>query len=139
VISGLRLLSAAFITSALFTLVRRALRGADSSKRVVAFPHELLGSERTVTGRSGHRIYVSGLMRRAESARSQKTFGSKDYQLLTYIQLCGCPAWIRTTIDGVRVRSLTIRRRGSLGSGGIESAQRAVNAAGTRLGLALGQ
>ena len=24
----------------------------------------------------------------------------------------GCPAWIRTTIDGVRVRSLTIRRRG---------------------------
>src|SRR5690606_12404202 len=25
----------------------------------------------------------------------------------------GCPAWIRTTIDGVRVRSLTIRRRGN--------------------------
>src|SRR3546814_5067241 len=25
----------------------------------------------------------------------------------------GCPAWIRTTIDGVRVRSLAVRRRGN--------------------------
>ena len=33
----------------------------------------------------------------------------------------GCPARIRTSIDGVRVRSLTIRRRGSLGARGIES------------------
>ena len=49
----------------------------------------------------------------------------------------GCPARIRTSIDGVRVRSLTIRRRGSLGSGGIESAPNSVNAAAAnRRGLA---
>src|SRR5215210_7692725 len=41
----------------------------------------------------------------------------------------GCPARIRTSIDGVRVRSLTIRRRGSLGSGEIERALYPVNAA----------
>src|SRR3954454_15611799 len=29
----------------------------------------------------------------------------------------GCPARIRTSIDGVRVRSLTFRRRGSAGRG----------------------
>ena len=43
---------------------------------------------------------------------------------ITYERIAGCPAWIRTTIDGVRVRSLTIRRRGNAlfcsGAGEIE-------------------
>src|SRR4029078_11677094 len=44
----------------------------------------------------------------------------------------GCPAWIRTTIAGRRVRSLTVRRRGSalvrrIG-GGIERPRKRVNA-----------
>ena len=37
--------------------------------------------------------------------------------------------WIRTTIDGVKVRSLTIRRRAAREGGGIERVPEAVNAA----------
>ena len=37
------------------------------------------------------------------------------YKLPRMKRKAGCPAWIRTTIDGVRVRSLTIRRRGTDG------------------------
>ena len=57
-------------------------------------------------------------------AASEGTLGAQR-QNSRYLSTCcenrhGCPAWIRTTIDGVRVRSLTIRRRGSLGAGEIE-------------------
>ena len=66
--------------------------------------------------------------------RDERCFGANLRQ--ARFNPCGCPAWIRTTIDGVRVRSLTIRRRGSLGCGEIERALFAVNGGqGAQLGL----
>ena len=44
----------------------------------------------------------------------------------------GCPARIRTSIDGVRVRSLTVRRRGNREGGEIGRRARPVNAASPR-------
>src|SRR5437868_14294878 len=67
------------------------------------------------------------------SAASAMNDGAESAGLASVIQAYasrtegGCPARIRTSIDGVRVRSLTIRRRGSLGPGGIESARNPVN------------
>jgi hypothetical protein len=41
----------------------------------------------------------------------------QSYKMLKLLEKNGCPARIRTSIDGVRVRSLTIRRRGIIFGG----------------------
>lgn len=46
-------------------------------------------------------------------ATTREVFALDDLCARYGAEKAGCPTWIRTTIDGVRVRSLTIRRSGN--------------------------